>query len=42
MSNATYDEAFVREFVQGTIVQDYIIYATLAVLIYDTGKHSLI
>ena len=42
MSNATYDAAFVREAVQGIIVEKYINYATLAVLIYDTGKHSLI
>ena len=42
MSNATYDAAFVRENVQGALVQNYINYATLAVLVYDTGKHSLI
>ena len=42
MSNATYDAAFVREFVQDIIVQNYINYATLALLIYDTGNHSLI
>ena len=42
MSNATYDAAFVREIVQDVIVENYIGYATLAVLIYDTGKHSFI
>ena len=42
MSNATYDAAFVRETVQGVIVEKYINYATLAVLVYDTGKHPLI
>ena len=42
MSNTTYNAAFVREVVQGVIVENYINYATLAVLIYDTGKHSLI
>ena len=42
MSDATYDAAFVREIVQGIIAEKYINYATLAVLIYDTGKHSLI
>ena len=42
MSNATYDAAFVREVVQGVIVENYIEYATLAMLVYDTGKHSLI
>ena len=42
MSNATYDAALVREIVQDVIVEKYINYATLAVLIYDTGKPSLI
>ena len=42
MSNATYDTAFVQEVVQGIIVENYTIYATTAVLLYDTGKHSLI
>ena len=42
MSNATQDAAFIQETVQGVIVQNYISYATLAVLAYDTGKPSLI
>ena len=42
MSNATQDAAFIREIVQDSIVQNCIDYATLAVLVYDTGKPSLI
>ena len=42
MSNATYDAAFVRETVQGTIVENYIEYATITVIVYDMGKPSLI
>ena len=42
MSNATYDAAFVREVVQGVIVENYINCATLVVLVYDTSKPSLI
>ena len=43
MSNATYyDAAFVREIVQDFFVLNCIDYATLAVLVYDTGKPSLI
>ena len=42
MSNATYNAAFVQEIIQDIIVQNYIDYATLAVLIYDTCKHLLI
>ena len=42
MSNATYDAALVREVVQGAIVENYINYATLAVLVYDMSKPSLI
>ena len=42
MSNATYYAAFVRGTVQGTIVENYIEYAILAVLVYDMGKPSLI
>ena len=42
MSNAAYDAAFIREVVQGTIVEDYINCATLVVLVYDTSKPSLI
>ena len=42
MSNATYDAALVQEIVQDIIVENYIYYATLAVLVYDTGKPSLI
>ena len=41
MSNATY-AALVRELVQNVIVENYVEYATLAVLVYDTCKHSLI
>ena len=42
MSNATYDAAFVRDFVQDDIVENYIVCAILAVLVYDTSKPSLI
>ena len=42
MSNATQDASFVREIVQGLFVQNCIVYATLAVLVYDTGKPPLI
>ena len=42
MSNATYDAAFVREFVQDDIIENYIVCAILAVLVYDTSKPSLI
>ena len=42
MSKATQDAAFVREVVQGIIVENYIIYSTFVVLVYDTGKPSLI
>ena len=42
MSNATQDAAFVREIVQGFFVQNCIDYATLAVLVYDTGKPPII
>ena len=42
MSNATYDAAFVQEVVKGSIIQNYIVFATLAVFIYDTGKPLLI
>ena len=42
MSNATQDAAFVRGVVQDFIVQNHIYYATLVVLVYDTGKPSLI
>ena len=42
MSNATYDAAFIREFVQDDIVENYIVCAILAVLAYDTSKPSLI
>ena len=42
MSNATYSAAFVREVVQGAIAQNYIYCATLAVLVYDMSKPSLI
>ena len=42
MSNATQDAAFVREAVQATIIQNYIIYSTFVVLAYGTGKPSLI
>ena len=42
MSNITYDAAFVRKYVQDVIVQNYIEYAMLAVLVYDTGRPSLI
>ena len=40
MSNATQDAAFVRELVQGVIVENYIGCATLAVLVYDSSKPS--
>ena len=42
MSNATYNAAFVREVVQGVIVENCTRYASLAVLIYDTSKPLLI
>ena len=42
MSNATYNAASIRETVQGITVENYIFCATLAVLIYDMGKPSLI
>lgn len=42
MSNATLDAAFIREIVQDNIVENYVNYATLAVLAYDTGMPSLI
>ena len=42
MSNATQDSVFVREVVQDVIVENYIDCATLVILIYDTGKPSLI
>ena len=42
MSNATYSAAYVREVVQDVIVTNYIYCVTLAVLVYDTSKPSLI
>ena len=42
MSNATQDAAFVRETVQDLIIQSYIARATLALLVYDTGRPPLI
>ena len=42
MSNATYDAAFVREAVQDVTVENYIVCAILAVLVYDTSKPLLI
>lgn len=42
MSNATQDAAFVRENVQGSIVENYIDYATLVLLVYDTSRPSFI
>ena len=42
MSNITQDAAFIRETVQDFIIQNYIVRATLVLLIYDTGRPSLI
>ena len=42
MSNVTQDVEFAREVVQGFIIQNYIGFATLTILVHDTGKPSLI
>lgn len=38
MSNNTIDVALIQELVQGTIIANYISFATLAVLVYDASS----
>lgn len=42
MSDAAQDATVIQEIIQGIIVQNYITYATLTVLVYDASKPSLI